>query len=447
MTLGTTKPATKTLLIAVSSALLMAGTAAAQSTRSSATASDPLYAIANGLDPVTGQAATVPFTAPTTFGASSGLTSAFVSPSNAQPIFISDAELAGGTNGFTAATGVNAVQPTIVTQPLTSTSQPFFVSDADLGSNDGFFIGDDSISQETLTEADGFVGRTSGNLPIVGPEYANEIPGMGLSVVSPIQTVSSQQAAQIIADIAAGNASTTGLSGAGSDVPTDLPLPNTRPATSLPYISGKLAYIRLGKAEVANPNPLASPNPVSPVTPSTSTDNLNAPIQDGQPATFSTLSGATPAPAPAPAPTPETAPSPAPEPDAVAETEVPSAAVAATETATAPSPAPVAPAENCVGPLVIQFSDAAKEIDSTHKARLRTLIDACRSERPGTIYSVAAYPDTAWAGDASARSIPGARLFSLRFFMVESGISSQDLELRPEQATAEFSNALVVRVD
>ena len=441
MTLGMTKPATKTLLIAVSSALLMAGTAMAQSTRSSATASDPLYAIANGIDPVTGQVATVPFTAPTTFGANSGSTSAFMSPSNAQPIFISDAELAGGSSGLIASSDFNTAQPAILTQPLAPNSQPVFVSDAELGSSDGFFIDDASITQETLTEADGFVGRTSGNLPIVGPEYANEIPGMGLSVVSPIQTVSSQQAEQIIADIAAGNGSTTGLSGSGSDVPADLPLPNARPASGLPYISGKLAYVRLGKAEVANPNPLASPNPVSPVTPSTSTDNLNAPIQDGQPATFSTLSGAT----PAPAPVAEAAPTPAPEPEAapVAETQ-PNAAAEADPT---PSPAPVAPAENCVGPLVIQFSDAAKEIDGTHKARLKTLIDACRSERPGTVYSVAAYPDAAWAGDASARSIPGARLFSLRFFMVESGVSSQDLELRPEQATAEFSNALVVRVD
>ena len=441
MTLGMTKPATKTLLIAVSSALLMAGTAMAQSTRSSATASDPLYAIANGIDPVTGQVATVPFTAPTTFGANSGSTSAFMSPSNAQPIFISDAELAGGSSGLIASSDFNTAQPAILTQPLAPNSQPVFVSDAELGSSDGFFIDDASITQETLTEADGFVGRTSGNLPIVGPEYANEIPGMGLSVVSPIQTVSSQQAEQIIADIAAGNGSTTGLSGSGSDVPADLPLPNARPSSGLPYISGKLAYVRLGKAEVANPNPLASPNPVSPVTPSTSTDNLNAPIQDGQPATFSTLSGAT----PAPAPVAEAAPTPAPEPEAapVAETQ-PNAAA---EADPAPSPAPVAPAENCVGPLVIQFSDAAKEIDGTHKARLKTLIDACRSERPGTVYSVAAYPDAAWAGDASARSIPGARLFSLRFFMVESGVSSQDLELRPEQATAEFSNALVVRVD
>ena len=441
MTLGMTKPATKTLLIAVSSALLMAGTAMAQSTRSSATASDPLYAIANGIDPVTGQVATVPFTAPTTFGANSGSTSAFMSPSNAQPIFISDAELAGGSSGLIASSDFNTAQPAILTQPLAPNSQPVFVSDAELGSSDGFFIDDASITQETLTEADGFVGRTSGNLPIVGPEYANEIPGMGLSVVSPIQTVSSQQAEQIIADIAAGNGSTTGLSGSGSDVPADLPLPNARPSSGLPYISGKLAYVRLGKAEVANPNPLASPNPVSPVTPSPSTDNLNAPIQDGQPATFSTLSGAT----PAPAPVAEAAPTPAPEPEAapVAETQ-PNAAAEADPT---PSPAPVAPAENCVGPLVIQFSDAAKEIDGTHKARLKTLIDACRSERPGTVYSVAAYPDAAWAGDASARSIPGARLFSLRFFMVESGVSSQDLELRPEQATAEFSNALVVRVD
>ena len=441
MTLGMTKPATKTLLIAVSSALLMAGTAMAQSTRSSATASDPLYAIANGIDPVTGQVATVPFTAPTTFGANSGSTSAFISPSNAQPIFISDAELADGNSGLIASSDFNTAQPAILTQPLAPNSQPVFVSDAELGSSDGFFIDDASITQETLTEADGFVGRTSGNLPIVGPEYANEIPGMGLSVVSPIQTVSSQQAEQIIADIAAGNGSTTGLSGSGSDVPTDLPLPNARPSSGLPYISGKLAYVRLGKAEVANPNPLASPNPVSPVTPSPSTDNLNAPIQDGQPATFSTLSGAT----PAPAPVAEAAPTPAPEPEAapVAETQ-PNAAA---EADPAPSPAPVAPAENCVGPLVIQFSDAAKEIDGTHKARLKTLIDACRSERPGTVYSVAAYPDAAWAGDASARSIPGARLFSLRFFMVESGVSSQDLELRPEQATAEFSNALVVRVD
>ena len=435
MTLGMTKPATKTLLIAVSSALLMAGTAMAQSTRSSATASDPLYAIANGIDPVTGQVATVPFTAPTTFGANSGSTSAFISPSNAQPIFISDAELAGGSSDF------NAAQPAILTQSLAPNSQPVFVSDAELGSSDGFFIDDASITQETLTEADGFVGRTSGNLPIVGPEYANEIPGMGLSVVSPIQTVSSQQAEQIIADIAAGNGSTTGLSGSGSDVPADLPLPNARPASGLPYLSGKLAYVRLGKAEVANPNPLASPNPVSPVTPSTSTDNLNAPIQDGQPATFSTLSGAT----PAPAPVAEAAPTPAPEPEAAPVAEAQPNAAA--EADPAPSPAPVAPAENCVGPLVIQFSDAAKEIDGTHKARLKTLIDACRSERPGTVYSVAAYPDAAWAGDASARSIPGARLFSLRFFMVESGVSSQDLELRPEQATAEFSNALVVRVD
>ena len=441
MTLGMTKPATKTLLIAVSSALLMAGTAMAQSTRSSATASDPLYAIANGIDPVTGQVATVPFTAPTTFGANSGSTSAFISPSNAQPIFISDAELAGSNSGFIASSDFNTAQPAILTQSLAPNNQPVFVSDAELGSSDGFFIDDASITQETLTEADGFVGRTSGNLPIVGPEYANEIPGMGLSVVSPIQTVSSQQAEQIIADIAAGNGSTTGLSGSGSDVPADLPLPNARPASGLPYISGKLAYVRLGKAEVANPNPLASPNPVSPVTPSTSTANLNAPIQDGQPATFSTLSGAT----PAPAPVAEAAPTPAPEPEAapVAETQ-PNAAAEANP---APSPAPVAPAENCVGPLVIQFSDAAKEIDGTHKARLKTLIDACRSERPGTVYSVAAYPDAAWAGDASARSIPGARLFSLRFFMVESGVSSQDLELRPEQATAEFSNALVVRVD
>lgn len=441
MTLGMTKPATKTLLIAVSSALLMASTAMAQSTRSSATASDPLYAIANGIDPVTGQVATVPFTAPTTFGANSGSTSAFISPSNAQPIFISDAELAGSSSGFIASSDFNTAQPAILTQSLAPNNQPVFVSDAELGSSDGFFIDDASITQETLTEADGFVGRTSGNLPIVGPEYANEIPGMGLSVVSPIQTVSSQQAEQIIADIAAGNGSTTGLSGSGSDVPADLPLPNARPASGLPYISGKLAYVRLGKAEVANPNPLASPNPVSPVTPSTSTANLNAPIQDGQPATFSTLSGAT----PAPAPVAEAAPTPAPEPEAapVAETQ-PNAAVEANP---APSPAPVAPAENCVGPLVIQFSDAAKEIDGTHKARLKTLIDACRSERPGTVYSVAAYPDAAWAGDASARSIPGARLFSLRFFMVESGVSSQDLELRPEQATAEFSNALVVRVD
>ena len=435
MTLGMTKPATKTLLIAVSSALLMAGTAMAQSTRSSATASDPLYAIANGIDPVTGQVATVPFTAPTTFGANSGSTSAFISPSNAQPIFISDAELAGGSSDF------NAAQPAILTQSLAPNSQPVFVSDAELGSSDGFFIDDASITQETLTEADGFVGRTSGNLPIVGPEYANEIPGMGLSVVSPIQTVSSQQAEQIIADIAAGNGSTTGLSGSGSDVPADLPLPNARPASGLPYLSGQLAYVRLGKAEVANPNPLASPNPVSPVTPSTSTDNLNAPIQDGQPATFSTLSGAT----PAPAPVAEAAPTPAPEPEAAPVAEAQPNAAA--EADPAPSPAPVAPAENCVGPLVIQFSDAAKEIDGTHKARLKTLIDACRSERPGTVYSVAAYPDAAWAGDASARSIPGARLFSLRFFMVESGVSSQDLELRPEQATAEFSNALVVRVD
>ena len=441
MTLGMTKPATKTLLIAVSSALLMAGTAMAQSTRSSATASDPLYAIANGIDPVTGQVATVPFTAPTTFGANSGSTSAFISPSNAQPIFISDAELAGSNSGFIASSDFNTAQPAILTQSLAPNNQPVFVSDAELGSSDGFFIDDASITQETLTEADGFVGRTSGNLPIVGPEYANEIPGMGLSVVSPIQTVSSQQAEQIIADIAAGNGSTTGLSGSGSDVPADLPLPNARQASGLPYISGKLAYVRLGKAEVANPNPLASPNPVSPVTPSTSTANLNAPIQDGQPATFSTLSGAT----PAPAPVAEAAPTPAPEPEAapVAETQ-PNAAAEANP---APSPAPVAPAENCVGPLVIQFSDAAKEIDGTHKARLKTLIDACRSERPGTVYSVAAYPDAAWAGDASARSIPGARLFSLRFFMVESGVSSQDLELRPEQATAEFSNALVVRVD
>ena len=441
MTLGMTKPATKTLLIAVSSALLMASTAMAQSTRSSATASDPLYAIANGIDPVTGQVATVPFTAPTTFGANSGSTSAFISPSNAQPIFISDAELAGSNSGFIASSDFNTAQPAILTQSLAPNNQPVFVSDAELGSSDGFFIDDASITQETLTEADGFVGRTSGNLPIVGPEYANEIPGMGLSVVSPIQTVSSQQAEQIIADIAAGNGSTTGLSGSGSDVPADLPLPNARPASGLPYISGKLAYVRLGKAEVANPNPLASPNPVSPVTPSTSTANLNAPIQDGQPATFSTLSGAT----PAPAPVAEAAPTPAPEPEAapVAETQ-PNAAAEANP---APSPAPVAPAENCVGPLVIQFSDAAKEIDGTHKARLKTLIDACRSERPGTVYSVAAYPDAAWAGDASARSIPGARLFSLRFFMVESGVSSQDLELRPEQATAEFSNALVVRVD
>ena len=443
MTLGMTKPATKTLLIAVSSALVMAGTAMAQSTRSSATASDPLYAIANGIDPVTGQVATVPFTAPTTFGANSSSASAFGSPSNAQPIFISDAELMGSTDGFGAISDFNAVQPTIVTQSLAPNGQPVFVSDAELGSSDGFFIDDASITQETLTEADGFVGRTSGNLPIVGPEYANEIPGMGLSVVSPIQTVSSQQAAQIIADIAAGNGSTTGLNGSGSDVPADLPLPNARPASGLPYISGKLAYVRLGKAEVANPNPLASPNPVSPVTPSTSTDNLNAPIQDGQPATFSTLSGATPA--PAPAAEAEVAPTPAPEPEAapVAEAQPSEAA----EADPAPSPAPVAPAENCVGPLIIQFSDAAKEIDGTHKARLKTLIDACRSERPGTVYSVAAYPDAAWAGDASARSIPGARLFSLRFFMVESGVSSQDLELRPEQATAEFSNALVVRVD
>ena len=441
MTLGMTKPATKTLLIAVSSALLMASTAMAQSTRSSATASDPLYAIANGIDPVTGQVATVPFTAPTTFGANSGSTSAFISPSNAQPIFISDAELADSSSGFIASSEFNTAQPAILTQPLAPNSQPVFVSDAELGSSNGFFIDDASITQETLTEADGFVGRTSGNLPIVGPEYANEIPGMGLSVVSPIQTVSSQQAEQIIADIAAGNGSTTGLSGSGSDVPADLPLPNARPASGLPYISGKLAYVRLGKAEVANPNPLASPNPVSPVTPSTSTANLNAPIQDGQPATFSTLSGAT----PAPAPVAEAAPTPAPEPEAapVAETQPSEAA----EANPAPSPAPVAPAENCVGPLVIQFSDAAKEIDGTHKARLKTLIDACRSERPGTVYSVAAYPDAAWAGDASARSIPGARLFSLRFFMVESGVSSQDLELRPEQATAEFSNALVVRVD
>ena len=441
MTLGMTKPATKTLLIAVSSALLMAGTAMAQSTRSSATASNPLYAIANGIDPVTGQVATVPFTAPTTFGANSGSASAFISPSNAQPIFISDAELAGSNSGFIASSDFNTAQPAILTQSLAPNNQPVFVSDAELGSSDGFFIDDASITQETLTEADGFVGRTSGNLPIVGPEYANEIPGMGLSVVSPIQTVSSQQAEQIIADIAAGNGSTTGLSGSGSDVPADLPLPNARQASGLPYISGKLAYVRLGKAEVANPNPLASPNPVSPVTPSTSTANLNAPIQDGQPATFSTLSGAT----PAPAPVAEAAPTPAPEPEAapVAETQ-PNAAAEANP---APSPAPVAPAENCVGPLVIQFSDAAKEIDGTHKARLKTLIDACRSERPGTVYSVAAYPDAAWAGDASARSIPGARLFSLRFFMVESGVSSQDLELRPEQATAEFSNALVVRVD
>ena len=349
----------------------------------------------------------------------------------------------GSTDGFGAISGFNAVQPTIVTQDLAPNSQPVFVSDAELSSGDGFFIDDASITQETLTEADGFVGRTSGNLPIVGPEYANEIPGMGLSVVSPIQTVSSQQAAQIIADIAAGNGSTTGLSGSGSDVPADLPLPNARPASGLPYISGKLAYVRLGKAEVANPNPLASPNPVSPVTPSTSTDNLNAPIQDGQPATFSTLSGATPA--PATAAEAEAAPTSAPEPEAapVAEAQ-PSEAVEADPD---PSPAPVAPAENCVGPLIIQFSDAAKEINSTHKARLKTLIDACRSERPGTVYNVAAYPDSAWAGDASARSIPGARLFSLRFFMVESGVSSQDLELRPEQATAEFSNALVVRVD
>ena len=202
-------------------------------------------------------------------------------------------------DGFIASSDFNAVQPAILTQSLAPNGQPVFVSDAELGSSDGFFIDDASITQETLTEADGFVGRTSGNLPIVGPEYANEIPGMGLSVVSPIQTVSSQQAEQIIADIAAGNGSTTGLSGSGSDVPADLPLPNARPASGLPYISGKLAYVRLGKAEVANPNPLASPNPVSPVTPSTSTDNLNAPIQDGQPATFSTLSGATPAPAPA----------------------------------------------------------------------------------------------------------------------------------------------------
>ena len=349
--------------------------------------------------------------------------------------------MAGSSSGFIASSDFNTAQPAILTQSLAPNNQPVFVSDAELGSSDGFFIDDASITQETLTEADGFVGRTSGNLPIVGPEYANEIPGMGLSVVSPIQTVSSQQAEQIIADIAAGNGSTTGLSGSGSDVPADLPLPNARPASGLPYISGKLAYVRLGKAEVANPNPLASPNPVSPVTPSTSTANLNAPIQDGQPATFSTLSGAT----PAPAPVAEAAPTPAPEPEAapVAETQ-PNAAVEANP---APSPAPVAPAENCVGPLVIQFSDAAKEIDGTHKARLKTLIDACRSERPGTVYSVAAYPDAAWAGDASARSIPGARLFSLRFFMVESGVSSQDLELRPEQATAEFSNALVVRVD
>ena len=439
MTLGMTKPATKTVGLTVCAALLMTGAALAQGTRSSATASDPLYAIANGLDPITGQTATVPFTAPTAFGTSANSVSAFGSTGGAQPIFISDAELSDGTGSFGTPTGFDPAPSTFGTSSLTTAAQPIFISDADLGTGDSFFIDDAAITQENLTAADGFVSRTSGNLPIVGPEYADEIPGMGLSVVSPIQTVSSQQAEQIIADIAAGNASSTGLTSSGGDVPANLPLPNARPTIGSPYISGKLAYVRLGKAEVANPNPLASPNPVSPVTPSASTENLNAPIENGQPVTFSTLGSGTQAavPAPAPAPAEPAAPSAETAPEPVADpTPEPT-----------PAPAPVAPAENCVGPLVIQFNDDAKEIDGSHKARLKTLIDACRTERPGTVYNVAAYPDASWAGDASARSIPGARLFSLRFFMVESGISSQDLELRPEQATAEFSNALVVRVD
>ena len=96
---------------------------------------------------------------------------------------------------------------------------------------------------------------------------------------------------------------------------------------------------------------------------------------------------------------------------------------------------------------MVQFDGEEKEIGEADKQRLAALIDACKRENANAIYRVTAYPDPTWSGNATARSIPGARLFSVRFFMVENGVSVANLDLRPGQSTAQFSNAIVVTIN
>ena len=459
MTLDTTKQKYRLALIALSGLFFVPGLAISQNTRSSATTSDPLYAIAAGLDPLTGQSASIPFTAPTRFAEAPTALPSFSSPAGGRPIFISDGELAA-TQGFDVPANFGAASvisaPNSIGAPSTMSASPtpqvtfntidatgqstqYFIADSEIVGDETYFVGD-SLTFEPLGETDAISGRISGDLPIVGPEYASEIPGMGLSVVNPIQTVSSTQASQIAADIAAGNLGSTGSADStisqAASVPEDLPIPTIRTYGNQPYVSGELAYVRLGKAELIEPNSLSTPNPVSPVTPVETTDNLNAPSQNGQPATFNLVGGqnqtttSTPQTAPASTTTPTT------DTDSGVGTVTSSNS---TNSATAST--------LCEGPFVVQFDGEEKEIGEADKQRLAALIDACKRENANAIYRVTAYPDPTWSGNATARSIPGARLFSVRFFMVENGVSVANLDLRPGQSTAQFSNAIVVTIN
>ena len=452
MTLDTTRQKYRFALIALSGLFFVPSLAISQNTRSSATSSDPLYAIAAGLDPLTGQSASIPFTAPTRFAEAPTALPSFSSTAGGQPIFISDGELAA-TQGFDVPANFGAASvisaPSSIGAPSTMSVSPtpqvtfntidaidqstqYFVSDSEIVASETYFV-DDSLTFEPLGETDAISGRVSGDLPIVGPEYASEIPGMGLSVVNPIQTVSSTQASQIAADIAAGNLGSTGSADStisqAASVPEDLPIPTIRTYGNQPYVSGELAYVRLGKAELIEPNSLSTPNPVSPVTPVETTDNLNAPSQNGQPATFSLVGDqnqTTP-------PTPQTAPA--------------STTNTGGMTSSSSSTTPPTASARCEGPLVVQFGGEEKKIGEADKRRLAALIDACKRENPDTIYRVTSYPDPTWSGNATARSIPGARLFSVRFFMVENGVQVANLDLRPGQSTAQFSNAIVVTIN
>ena len=422
------------------SLLVGASVATAQGSRGSGSSTDPLYAIASGLDPLTGLPQQTPFTnvqpfapAPTT--ALPGGT----------PIFISDAEL-GQTGAFAGTPGANAglgfVQPTTTGTGFGTTGAAFgtgsvggsgnmFISDAELTGGAPITLTNGFGAAGGFGTTDAIVGRLPGNLPIVGPEYANEIPGIGLSVVQPIQSVTEAEAQNIQAQIAAGNTGFTtsgvGPSGSIGVAPQGLPLPARR-GRSGPYISGNVIARQLGL--LSGEPDRASPvdNGQSDLQTSAQTTALNQRTnEDGQLVSTSHQQ------------VPQALE------EAVNETlaaDLAPQAPAVQDTATA---APAAASGSCSG-LTLSFSDDSPKLTEEHKRTVRNLITSC-SGNADAVYKVVSHQDNNSGDSVSARRVAGARLFDIRLFMIQSNVPVQNLDLSPNADPGGPENQIVITVE